>query len=647
MAKENLKDVPIEVLKARAKSLSQKSFWTFCRFMLPSIYKDGRWHLKELCDKLQDFVENKLINDSGKPWERLIINMPPRHGKTLTVELLCAWMLGKNKANTIATACYNEALSGRFGKSVRNFISEQQAHENKICYADIFPDTKIKQGDASYQLWSLEGQHFNFLATSPGATLTGFGCKCLIIDDLLKNAQESNTERILEEHWDWYNNTTKSRVEAGGKRIVIQTRWSTKDLTGKLLESEPDKWYPIIMPAMLEDGTMLCPEMFSSETYEDLEKTLDPVIFQGNYQQKPFDSIDRLYQNIRTYILEEMPQDGAIELVVDTADQGDDYLCAIIYRSFGTRCYVLDVLYTQDPMTVTEGKLSDLIIRYGVERAYIESNNGGHGFGRNVERLTRESGYTNCQFELFTQTGNKVSRIITNATSVQNSVLMPDTWKLNHFKFWKDVTTAGRNEKWLHDDALDALTLIVEKGLGAGLNPKVYPDFTELNKKMIDYWGSEIHLAQSLTGGAPHCVAFSVNNGMAYVVKTFSGENFKEVLSRAKIYFIGKKVYWYPDAEGVELTGATVKEVRDLGFETRIGIIYPSDLERVSVPNTLFRNNKLFINRDCVELINSIEIRRFDGSGKPEKMRSNRLVFEQVNAMAYGIWRIMGRGEIG
>ncbi len=137
MAKENLKDVPIEVLKATAKSLSQKSFWTFCRFMLPSIYKDGRWHLKELCDKLQDFVENKLINDSGKPWERLIINMPPRHGKTLTVELLCAWMLGKNKANTIATACYNEALSGRFGKSVRNFISEQQAHENKICYADI------------------------------------------------------------------------------------------------------------------------------------------------------------------------------------------------------------------------------------------------------------------------------------------------------------------------------------------------------------------------------------------------------------------------------------------------------------------------------------------------------------------------------
>ena len=89
-------------------------------------------------------------------------------------------------------------------------------------------------------LWSLEGGYNNYLATSATGTATGtatgFGCSLMIIDDLIKNAEESYNENILEKHWDWFTNTMLSRLEEGGKIIIIMTRWATGDLAGRALE---------------------------------------------------------------------------------------------------------------------------------------------------------------------------------------------------------------------------------------------------------------------------------------------------------------------------------------------------------------------------------------------------------------------------
>src|SRR5690606_8174305 len=217
------------LIKKYAKvELAGREFFYFCNLMAPDFYKPDRKYLKVLCDELQDFYYS---ND-----DVLIINMPPRHGKSRTAGLFAQWVFGKNQKEKVMTGSYNETLSTVFSKNVRNSISEVKADKDKSVYSDIFPSVKIKQGDAAMNLWSLEGGYNNYLATSPTGTATGFGCTLMIIDDLIKNAQEAYNEGVLQKHWDWFTNTMLSRLEEGGKIIIIMTRWATGDLAGRALE---------------------------------------------------------------------------------------------------------------------------------------------------------------------------------------------------------------------------------------------------------------------------------------------------------------------------------------------------------------------------------------------------------------------------
>jgi len=144
--------------------------------------------------------------------------------------------LGKNNNEKIMTGSYDETLSTMFSKNVRNNIQEVKVDEFKPTYSDVFPSTKIKMGDGAMNLWSLENGYNNYLATSPTGTATGFGCTLMMIDDLIKNASEAYNEEVLQKHWDWFTNTMLSRLEEGGKIIIIMTRWASGDLAGRALE---------------------------------------------------------------------------------------------------------------------------------------------------------------------------------------------------------------------------------------------------------------------------------------------------------------------------------------------------------------------------------------------------------------------------
>src|SRR5690606_28551656 len=178
--------------------------------------------------------------------------------KSFTGGHLAQWVFGINPSEKIMTGSYNETLSTVFSKQVRNSIQEIKADNNKIVYSDIFPETRIKHGDGAMNLWSLEGGYNNYLATSPTGTATGFGASLLIIDDLIKNAEEAFNESVLDKHWEWFTNTMLSRLEEGGKIIIIMTRWSSKDLAGRALEhfkEEGKKVRHINMKALQDDGT--------------------------------------------------------------------------------------------------------------------------------------------------------------------------------------------------------------------------------------------------------------------------------------------------------------------------------------------------------------------------------------------------------
>lgn len=440
--------------------LARREFWQYCKLTSPEFYKEDRPFLRDLAEKMQWFIEE---SDS----QFMVINMPPRHGKSRTAGKLVQWLFGKyGISKKVMTASYNEVVSGTFAKSVRNTIAAKQMPGTTV-FNDIFPNTHIKYGEGAAQMWALEGsEQVNYLATSPTGTSTGFGCNILLIDDIIKLASEAYNENRLKELEQWFTNTMLSRLEKGFKVIAIMTRWATNDLAGYILNNYENVIH-VDYKAVNDDGTMLCSGILSRADFETITKNMNKDIVAANYQQEPIDVKGRLYSSLKTYT--EIPVDDTnkplfdyILNYTDTADEGSDFLCSICYGMYGSTAYILDVLYTKDPMEVTEPATAQMLTRNNVGNALIESNNGGRGFARNVERELRQAGNSHTAVKWFHQGQNKRARILSNSTGVMNNVLLPVDWA----ERWPDFAEAlgkyqkeGKNE---HDDAPDALTGVYE-----------------------------------------------------------------------------------------------------------------------------------------------------------------------------------------
>lgn len=448
--------------------LAKREFFFYCNLKAPDFYKPDRQYLVNLCNELQEFYES---DD-----EVLIVNLPPRHGKSRTAGLFVEWIMGKDQSEKIMTGSYNETLSTVFSKNVRNSIQETKVDQYKPVFSDVFPGVKIKVGDGAMNLWSLEGGYNNYLATSPSGTATGFGCSIMIIDDLIKNAEEAYNADVLEKHWNWFTNTMLSRLEEGGKIIIIMTRWATGDLAGKALEhyqEEGKKVKHITMKALQDDGSMLCDEILSKKSYESKCKAMGIDIASANYQQEPIDIKGRLYSGFKTYT--KLPKDEKGDLLftviqnyTDTADTGNDYLCSINYGVYNREAYVLNVLYTKEPMEITEPATAKMLHEDGVNVAHVESNNGGRGFARAVEKILSEKYKSNkTRINWFHQSKNKQARIFSNSTWVMDHIYFPVNWKDRWPEYYEAMTKYQREGKNKHDDAPDATTGIAEK-IGQG-----------------------------------------------------------------------------------------------------------------------------------------------------------------------------------
>ena len=433
--------------------LAQKDFWSFCKLMMPKFYKEEREYLYEFCSSLQDFVEN-----SDKHF--LVINLPPRHGKSLTAQLFTAWLFGLNNQNKVMTASYNETLSTTFARSVRNMIQTQKVDDG-IVYSDIFPNTKVKYGEASAQMWTLEGSSMiNYLATSPKGTATGFGARYLIVDDLIKSAEDAYNENVLDSHQEWFNNTFLSRTENPWKVIIIMTRWAEGDLAGRVLSAFSDDVEHISYKAVQDDGSMLCDDLLNRADYDMKTREMNLDIVEANYNQKPIDVAGRLYSQFMTY--DERP-DGKAYNYTDTADTGSDFLCSINYIEHNNEAYITDLVFTDESMETTEQKVAELLYNDNVNEARIESNNGGRGFARNVQAILEQKYKTNrIIITPVAQTKNKESRILSSSAWVQKHVFMPINWDKRWPEFYRQVMSYQRKGRNAHDDSVDVLAAIYE-----------------------------------------------------------------------------------------------------------------------------------------------------------------------------------------
>lgn len=454
------------IIKQAKLELARREFFYYCHLMAPDFYKSDREYLVTLCNELQSFFDSNEHNV-------LIMNMPPRHGKSRTAQLFVQWILGNDPTQKIMTGSYNETLSTMFAKNVRNAIQEQKADEDIVVYRDIFPGRAIKRGDSTMSLWSLAGQFNSYLATSPGGTATGFGCSLMIVDDIIKNAEEAYNANVKEQHWEWFTNTMLSRLEENGKIILIMTRWASDDLAGRAIShfSNDAKFKPkiITMKALQDDGHMLCDEVLSYDSYLAKKRAMGEDIASANYQQEPIDLKGCLYTTLKTYGSPPVNDCGQslfteIKNYTDTADEGEDYLCSICYGVYNKEAYILDVLYTKKGMEITEPATAGMLVRNKVNNADIESNNGGRGFARSVSTILRNQYQdSKCIIRPFHQSKNKKARILSNSTWVMEHIYFPMNWRDKWPEFYEAVTKYQREGKNKHDDAPDALTGIAER----------------------------------------------------------------------------------------------------------------------------------------------------------------------------------------
>lgn len=459
-----------DVKRAIKIEAARRNFYQYCRTLYPDFYKKDRKYLKYLCDTLEDF-----INDPNK--KTLFLSMPPQMGKSFSVCNLENYLLGKNPRWRIITASFNETVSTKISKNVRNVMQAEKADEEAIIYSDIF-NTTIKKGSSAAKMWqTTQSNIVNYLATSPSGTVTSFGAELMIIDDIVKDAYVALNEKALDDIWDWFVDTMLSRLVGPRKLIMIGTRWSKRDLIGRWkreLDEIGEEYVEIKLKAYDEaTDTMLCEELFPRAEYERKKRVQSEEIFQANYNQEPIDLKNALYTRpFKLYTTEELEKistKGTIISYTDTADEGDDYLASFIALAYDRKLYVLDIIYTKASMEVTEPLLASKIHEHQSTFNEIESNNGGRGFARNVKRiLEQELNNYYCTIHWFFQKKRKMSRINVNSARVQETVYFPVDWATKWKQAAEDILTfktiGNKN-----DDIADSLTGLVELAQYKGL----------------------------------------------------------------------------------------------------------------------------------------------------------------------------------
>lgn len=462
-------------------------------------------HHKKIFEALQRVVDGYC--------KRLIINMPPRYGKTETaIKSFISWGFALNPKCRFLHLSYSDLLVNDNSETIRNIMREP-------LYQKLFPQSALASEKGSSKRWktkaggelyavSTQGQVTGFGAgnmeeeteATPGSTfLTGAPeidemldmmdargnvfQGAIIIDDPLK-PEEADSDIVRERINLRFENTIRNRTNSRNTPIIIiMQRLHEYDLCGYLMDIEPDEWEVLSLPAIQVDPNTgeehaLWPMKHTLEELHRLRQ-INPIVFDTQYGQDPTPREGLMYsEGFRTYSREELPtgKDAYRRWnYTDTADTGSDFLCSICFIDTPTTVYVTDIEYTDAPMEVTEKSVPAMLTRNGTREALIESNNGGRGFARKVkERLRIFFKNFQCAVRYFTQTENKAARIFTNSAGVMNDVAFPQGWEKRWPAFYSAISTYRKEaKKNKHDDAADCLTGVYEMHSGKRSKRKV------------------------------------------------------------------------------------------------------------------------------------------------------------------------------
>lgn len=420
---------------------------------------------------------------------RLMINMPPRYGKTeQAVKGFIAAGLAMNPKAKFIHLSYSDALARDNSRGVQEIVRSE-------AYQRLFRGTM--PNSLNTQRWRTAAGGGLYAVSSSGQ-VTGFGAGlvdeeeqregeaiatevqelertwgdstfggAIIIDDPIK-PDDARSDLIREKVNQKFETTIRNRVNSRRTPIVIiMQRLDEHDLCGYLQQLEPEQWEVLSLPAIQTDGegneSALWPFKHTLEELHTLREK-NSWVFETQYMQNPKPLEGLMYeQGFKTYEAVPATRKHTRKNYTDTADEGKDYHCSIDYIETEIGNYILDVLFTQKPMEYTEVKQAEMMTRDQIDIATIESNNGGRSFARNVEAQLRMMSNNHTRVRWFHQSDNKNVRIFTRSSEVQNLTYFPKGWESRWPDFHRQLITYMKIGTNAHDDAPDALTGTIEK----------------------------------------------------------------------------------------------------------------------------------------------------------------------------------------
>ncbi len=389
MDETNLLNRELLLNKELFKMEARESLLAFTLYTKPD-YK-ANWHHKIMCDKLDLFARGKI--------KRLVLCMPPRHGKTeLGSRRLPAFIFGINPNASIISTSYSFDLSSRINRDVQRVIDTQE-------YSELFPDTILSGKNVrtlahghylrNNEIFEIVGHNGIYKSAGVGGGITGMGANICIIDDCLKDMAEARSKRIRDNIWDWYNSVLYTRLEKNGSILIILTRWHEGDLVGRLLEQtkineNADQWEVVSFEGIKETETQgdprdlgqpLWPAKYDLKTMLKMKSSLGTKIWDALYQQRPSALEGTIFKRSWFKYYEELPECESYLQSWDCAfkdTKNSSYVVGQVWGRIGSNRYLIHQVRARMDFVATIKAIKNMsaLYPYVTEKLIEDKANG-------------------------------------------------------------------------------------------------------------------------------------------------------------------------------------------------------------------------------------------------------------------------------
>jgi predicted phage terminase large subunit-like protein len=421
---------------------AQGSLIAFCRLTHPD-YRPS-WHHNVLADHLEAVAAGRC--------KRLIVSMPPRHGKTeLNTVRFAPWLFTRQQRLSVILATYAADYADELGRKARQVL------ELPI-YRELWPHAQLAADSRAVSHWETT-TGCNFYATGVLGPITGRGADVLLIDDPHKSRQEASSKLVRDSIYDWFRSTAFTRLERGGSVVIVATRWHEDDLIGRLLLEGGEPWEVVSLPAIAEltddhrqVGDALWPEKYDLAALANIKATIGEMEWQALYQQRPAPLEGALFKPDALTVIETEPAD--VKKWVRAWDLGatakGDPTVGVRIGEWGLKRVVADVVRLQGSPDQVERAIVSTASRDGTSCEIHIPQDPGQAGKSQIQYLTSKlNGYKVVSSP---ETGNKVTRAEPYASQVNvgNVSLVKAPWN----RAYVDELRMFPGGK--HDDQVDA-----------------------------------------------------------------------------------------------------------------------------------------------------------------------------------------------